>query len=113
MKKLSIKDETVREAYRRNTAVSDELRDMQDRKAADKRLAKKLEKMEKEALTEARQSVVMNGAEGGWETGGRARGLWLRSLSWQRECPFPHILPRFCPSAPLPTASFPLQQPSS
>lgn len=61
MKKLSIRDETVQEAFRRNTAVSGELRDMQDRKAADKRLAKKLEKMEKEALTEARHSVVMNG----------------------------------------------------
>lgn len=62
MKKLSIRDETVREAFRRNTAMSGELRDMQDRKGtADKRLAKKLEKLEKEALTEARHSVVMTG----------------------------------------------------
>lgn len=72
MKKLSIKDETVQEAFRQNAAKDDTLRDIQDRKnTVDKRTAKKLEKIEKEALTEARQSVVLNGA---WRQHGEGGG---------------------------------------
>lgn len=62
MKKLSIHDETVHEQLRMSSVSHESLRDIKELKGTvDRKLAKELEKREKVALTEARQSVVLNG----------------------------------------------------
>ncbi|EGD83328.1 STE/STE20/TAO protein kinase [Salpingoeca rosetta] len=61
LKKLSVHDKKVQEAFRRQTAQLDELQAVKERTkkgTADRKQAKKLEKLEKQALNEARQSVV-------------------------------------------------------
>eukprot|EP00043_Microstomoeca_roanoka_P010707 m.101539 g.101539 ORF g.101539 m.101539 type:complete len:836 (+) comp14981_c0_seq1:109-2616(+) len=61
LRKLSVHDQEVQEVFRRQTAQLDELQAVKEKQrkgTADRKQVKKLEKMEKQALNEARQSVV-------------------------------------------------------